>query len=176
MITHSWIYWITRFDGIKSMLFDFSLTFGIIGSAMVVLGIIYKSIYSNKIAIETEDGREDELFNQYKTRHAWIFRTGVRLLVTMFVFIFVNVFVPNMKEMAAILIIPKVANAEPVQEFGVEFVNLAKDWMNELRPTEVKNAAKDVVNGVSSAAKTVKDTASDAVRVIRDVSDETKRD
>lgn len=166
MITHSWIYWITRFDGIKSMLFGFSITAGIIGSALVILGIIYKSIYTNKIAIETDEGREDELFNQYKTRHAWIFRSGVRLMVAMFALIFANVLVPNMKEMAAILIIPKVANAEPVQEFGVEFVHLAKDWMNELRPTNVKSAAKAVASGVSSAAKAAKDTATEAAHAI----------
>lgn len=166
MITHSWIYWITRFDGIKSMLLGFSIMAGIIGSALVILGIIYKSIYTNKIAIETDEGREDSLFNQYKTRHSWIFRNGVRLLATMFALIFVNVLVPNMKEMAAILIIPKVANAEPVQEFGVEFVHLAKDWMNELRPTQVKKTAKAVASGMSSAAKAAKDTATEAAHAI----------
>lgn len=52
------------------------------------------------------------------------------------------VLTPTTNEMAAIMIIPKIANNEDIQGVGSEIVSLAKDWLKELHPKE--KAEKDL--------------------------------
>jgi len=43
-------------------------------------------------------------------------------------------FVPTTKDLVAIKLIPAIVNNEDVQGVGVEFIDLAKDWLKELHP------------------------------------------
>ena len=49
-----------------------------------------------------------------------------------------NCLLPTTKDMAAILIIPRVANSEKVQTVGNHLYDLACEWMEELRPAKGK--------------------------------------
>lgn len=49
-------------------------------------------------------------------------------------FALVAVFVPTTRQMAAILVVPKIANSEKVQTVGNRLYDLAVEWMDELRP------------------------------------------
>jgi len=155
MITHSALYWITRLDPLKSMLCGFSITLGIIGLGLLITGIIFKAICLDNMSNASDDGAE-KIHQKYISRHAWIFRSGVKAVVAMFALILLNTFTPTMKEAAVIVVIPKVANSQPVQDIGEGIVNLAKDWMKELSP---KNLTKEemkskVVNTANAVAKT----------------------
>ena len=44
------------------------------------------------------------------------------------------IFVPSTKKMAAIIVVPKIANSEKVQTIGNKVYDLAVEWMEELRP------------------------------------------
>lgn len=45
-------------------------------------------------------------------------------------------FTPSTKQMAAIIIVPRIANSEKVQTVGNHLYDLAVEWMNELRPNK----------------------------------------
>ena len=45
---------------------------------------------------------------------------------------------PTTKEMAAIIVIPKVANNEKIQELGDGIYQLANDWLKEISPKKAK--------------------------------------
>ena len=47
-------------------------------------------------------------------------------------------FLPSTKQMAAILIIPKIANSEKVQQTGNHLYDLAVEWMEELQINNIK--------------------------------------
>ena len=47
-----------------------------------------------------------------------------------------SVFVPSTKEMAAIYVIPKIANSQTVKDLGEGVVTLAREWIEELRPAK----------------------------------------
>lgn len=47
-------------------------------------------------------------------------------------------FVPSTKQMAAIIVVPKIVNNEKVQTVGNQLYDLAVEWMNELRPKKPK--------------------------------------
>lgn len=48
----------------------------------------------------------------------------------------VCVFLPSTKQMAAIMIVPKIANSEKVQTVGNRVYDLAVEWMEELKPNK----------------------------------------
>ena len=49
-------------------------------------------------------------------------------------FALVAAFVPTTRQMAAIVMVPKIANNEKVQAAGNKLYDLAVEWMDELRP------------------------------------------
>lgn len=57
------------------------------------------------------------------------------ILVVLFITLFsVCVFIPSTKQMAAIIVVPKIANSEKVQTIGNKVYDLAVEWMGELKP------------------------------------------
>lgn len=63
-----------------------------------------------------------------------------KLLVVVAVNILLLTFIPSTKSMAAILIVPKIANNEKVQTIGNKVYDLAVEWMNELKPSKKEGA------------------------------------
>lgn len=58
-------------------------------------------------------------------------------LGVLFVALFsVCVFLPSTKQMAAIMIVPRIANSEKVQTVGNRVYDLAVEWMEELKPNK----------------------------------------
>jgi hypothetical protein len=49
---------------------------------------------------------------------------------------FVASLIPSTKQMAAIMIVPKIANSEKVQTIGNKVYDLAVEWMEELKPSK----------------------------------------
>lgn len=47
-------------------------------------------------------------------------------------------FTPSTKQMAAIIVVPKIVNSEKVQNVGNKLYDLAVEWMDELHPSKVK--------------------------------------
>ena len=49
-------------------------------------------------------------------------------------------FLPSTKQMAAIMIVPKIVNCEKVQSIGNKVYDLAVEWMDELKPNKKEGA------------------------------------
>jgi hypothetical protein len=58
------------------------------------------------------------------------------------VFLVVNCLLPTTREMAAILVVPRIANSEKVQTVGNHLYDLAVEWMEELRPAKDSKGGK----------------------------------
>lgn len=43
-------------------------------------------------------------------------------------------FIPSTKEMAAIIVLPKIVNNEKVQDAGNKLFDLAVEWLEDLKP------------------------------------------
>lgn len=70
-------------------------------------------------------GKEEQIFSFAKKLF------GVAAAALLFL-----IFVPNTKQMAAIIVVPKIANSEKVQTIGNKIYDLAVEWMEELKPTK----------------------------------------
>ena len=64
---------------------------------------------------------------------------GVIVFVSMLLLsIGIAIFVPSTKQAAAIIVIPKIANSQNVKDLGTGVVELAKEWIVELKPKKIE--------------------------------------
>lgn len=119
MITSSMVYWVTRLDQIN---------FFLVTSSIVLIIYVVVGLYVGGMIIYNTDD---------KSLGKKIFRTIPVCLVLSILFLLINTFVPTTKEACAILIIPKIASSEQVQEMPNKIVELANDWIEELKPTKM---------------------------------------
>lgn len=115
-ITSTTIYLITRLDGIGRL-----LTWASILAALLFILLICFCADKETIDAKTEKNAV---------------RTCRVFLVASVFLVVLNVLTPTTKEMAAIVVIPKVANSEAVQGLGNGLVDLARQWMAELSPAK----------------------------------------
>ena len=117
MITSTQLYWLTRLDHIKGEVFLF------VGVLTLVAAVIALLAYDDTKAI---------IFKRVRNI---AFAIGC---VALPIGIATKIFLPTTQEMAAILVIPQIANSEKVQEVGGKIYDLAVEWMDALKPTHTE--------------------------------------
>lgn len=120
MITPTQMYWLTRLDNICDIL-------GAGGLITLLLGVSFLLVYW------INDG--DEYFKICKP-------LGIKTLVLFLALLVGSAFVPNTKQMAAIIVVPKIINNEKVQTVGNKVYDLAIEWMDTLKPAKAKGESK----------------------------------
>ena len=122
-ITSGMIYWITRLDALHSDGIEILTVFcGIFALVAIVCRIV-----SGVCAEEDEDAAKFHKATKWPARSLCVmFLLGVSI----------HLFVPTMKEAAAIVAIPRIASNKEVQEMPQKIVELANDWIEELKPNK----------------------------------------
>ena len=123
-VTGSMIYWLTRLDGINYVL----------NGAMLVclMATIVSAIVTAFIFCFTDPGYRSYDADLKKGKKA--FGVVWRLAITTIVFAIAACAVPSTKNMAAIIMVPVIANNEQVQELPNKVLELGNEWLNELKP------------------------------------------
>lgn len=116
MITPSLIYWITRLDAVRQA-----------AGTLCVLSVLAVAAGLFALFICTADDVPDPF------RSIWRNVTRVAAVV-LAVSGLVLVLTPTKREMAAIIVVPKIANSETVEDIGASVKTLAVEWLEELRP------------------------------------------
>ena len=120
VITESTMYWITRLDYIHGFL----LIFGGVG---LPISLIVAAI----LAVVGEDYYADAK-TYYKRAKQFV------LLSIFFLLLIVDgLLTPTTKEYAAIKLVPIIVNDESVQQLPEKVVELANNWLDELKPEKV---------------------------------------
>ena len=132
MISESFIYWFTRLDHLHSFITSFyplPIIFCVISFMVWICCSIGKICVKDDNDVELESILA-KIASCLKKTFVWAFIIALSLSI-------VRTMLPTTKEMAAIYVIPKIANNENVQEVGSEIMTLAKEWLKELHPTNV---------------------------------------
>lgn len=117
MITPFDIYFITRLDNIVA-LFSIVLTIAaIVTPVLFIVGCI--------VSTEGEEELSKKLLKLSK----------ILFLLVVIPFSLGRVFTPTTKEACAIVVIPAIANNTEVQDLGKDIIELAHQWVEELKPT-----------------------------------------
>ena len=133
MITQSQIYWLTKLDDIRSFFTD-GFLHGMICVALPV-GIIAWAALAIIHLVSLDEVSEETTATIRKARN---FTCGT-ILVAVILGTMMDLaasFIPSTKQMAAIVVIPRIANSETVSELGdlgKDLIVLAKEWVEEIR-------------------------------------------
>ena len=116
-LTPMQLYWIIKLDTFCGLFTGFAVIFGIL-TIVCITGAI----------ITFCDGDE---------KYSRIWKKFVKYIASFFIiFLSIAVFLPTTKEMAAIMILPKIINNEKVQEIPQRLLDLGLEWLNELKPVK----------------------------------------
>jgi len=126
MITPFKMYLITMLNDVD-MVCGLVLAFSIVAT---VAGITIAFATSGYDAETKEDAEDETLWR------AHVFAKKVARTAAYFVAVasLVGILTPTTKEMAAIIVVPKIANSETAAELGEGVKTLAVEWLEELRP------------------------------------------
>lgn len=133
MITQTQMYWLVKLDDMRGVIT------GIMWlpiSVAIIIGILAISALLASI---------DDPMEKKKEILEGVWKCGVwcaSLIVVAVVIHIAGAFVPSTKQMAAIIVVPKIANSEKVQTVGNQLYDLAVEWMNELKPKKGEGVAK----------------------------------
>ena len=121
-LTPSLIYWLSRLEDLQVMCTIIGI-FTMIGAA--VLGIF---------AVASGAAGEDAKDVHKATRSAFrrTLPVGVALCL-------LSCFLPDTRTVAAMYVLPKIANSESLDEVASSMKTLAVEWMDELRPSKRNN-------------------------------------
>lgn len=116
-ITPWTIYWITRLDEIR----DIAGGSVVLSCGVLAIGLLATLILASDL-------------------EQWALHTiklgAACAAVTLVCSVAVRAFLPSTKEMCAIVIIPKIAQSESLEQVGTGVVDLAKQWLEELKPKQ----------------------------------------
>ena len=121
MITESTIYWITR----MSYLQGFALTISITICICCVVGAVTSCIIKSVSSYEDDTKKAKQAFRWF-----------LPLTLLSFILVFGAMLIPSTKELCAIKAIPVIVNNEQVQELPNKVVELANEWIEELKPNK----------------------------------------
>lgn len=116
-ITPFTIYLISRL----TPLHDFLTVLTVLSAITSVLAVILL------LVVSAEDGSEGDLPVAIRRFIRW--PISVLILSSL-----ATAVVPTTKDVAAMIVIPRIANSQTVQELGENVVGLAKAWYEELKP------------------------------------------
>ena len=128
MITTSQMYWLTRLDSI--CIAEFIIAF--IPTLIFFLWAAYRTF---DFITDSPFSMSEQEINDLIVRlrlYAVVFITSMILWIPVCL-------TPSTRELAAIIIVPKIANNEKVQDCGNRLHELAIEWMKELKPNKEGN-------------------------------------
>lgn len=141
MITPTQIYLLTRLDAFKDMITGAPMNMLIASCLVSTLIVIILScfyLFAGNGSYDIFEGKSDEEFAATReTIRKWRNRTLGFMLVCMAIgpmLSAINALTPTSKEMAAIVVIPKIANSQPLSDIAANVVDLANAWLKELKP------------------------------------------
>lgn len=123
IITPMQIYWLTRLDHVHAVL---AVTFVLL--VLSTIGILIAGGVMQDCAFTEETNKRGKKF---------VGKTPF-MAAAFVVTLLVDALIPATREMAAILIVPRIVNNEKVQTVGNQLYDLAVEWMEELRPAKNK--------------------------------------
>ena len=139
MITPSQIYWLSKLDDVK-YLFDGGTLDGM-SFAICFISFIAAMFVTIGLIVGGNGMNESEKANVTRLRNiSW--KVVIASFAVQLACGIVSTFVPSTKQMAAIVVIPRIANSETVSELGdlgKDLIVLAKEWVEEMKPSAKKD-------------------------------------
>ncbi len=133
MITPTQMYWLVKLDDMRHALRSIAA----LPISLVIVLVILMAIVFVQHADEDSDTKA-KVLNDLRRGVVWCLSM---LLVVVALDVFRS-FIPSTRQMAAIIVVPKIANSEKIQIAGNKLYEIAVEWMDELRPNKGEEGTK----------------------------------
>ena len=138
------MYWLVKLDDIRCF-FDGMFVLPCAVAFISVVGSVICTLmylFAGNGSYDMFQGKSDEQFKDIRSLLlTWRKRLLAIALAAIGIAIAINGlyhFTPTTKQMAAVVVVPKIANSEKVQTVGNKLYDLAVEWMDELKPARSK--------------------------------------
>lgn len=123
LITTAQMYWLTRLTPLGNVLGGFAIVGYAATIVLLVTGLLF----------------QEDIFEE-KTRAIALKlqRASPCIGIVATLLVIANCLLPTTREMAAIMIVPRIANNDKVQDVSNRIYDLACEWMDSLRPSNEK--------------------------------------
>lgn len=141
MITSTQIYWITRCSPVREFLAGIDHCSACLAGVCAVVAAVlaYVAVFASNGQYGLFSYMDDTAFHKLRgTARKWTIRLGAACVALWFVGATASVaaaLTPTTKEMAAIMVIPRIADSKVVSDISGaagEIVTIARDWLKEL--------------------------------------------
>ena len=143
-MTETTMYWITRLDGVRSLLDSSGMLCGVVFFAGALFWVIFASIrkanerYNRDDHVDSDWAQANAIANTAKPFALW----GLALST---VFSVALVFIPTTREMVAIKVIPAIASPEmreKLKDVSRDFVDVAAEWLKDVKAGDKERKRK----------------------------------
>ena len=128
MITPEQMYCLTRLDRISCTIITCTVLLCIAYGIGLMFGLV-RYFDNFHYGPNDKDLKEAKLILRFIAKYSFVPIAGIAM----------SCLIPTTREMAAILVVPRIANSEKVQQAGNKLYDLAVEWMDELKPNKNKN-------------------------------------
>jgi len=135
-MTPKMLYWLLKLDDIRAFFDDVATPFLFIG-ILAVIAFLAAHIFLVCMDQYTE---KDEIAAAHKTAKitGWV---GIPCLFIVMLLYGILALTPTTKQMAIIYVAPKIINNEQAQKIPQKLLDLTDDWIDELKPENIKKEA-----------------------------------
>ena len=132
MITSSQIYWLLMLDNLQFLMCGI----GVLFVCLTIMSIVVRGAI---IAYYSQENpwRDDGYRREWESNKRLLIKIDSKMFIIIpltIIFITIASLIPNTKQMAIILVAPKVINNEQVQKLPNQVLELANEWLEELTP------------------------------------------
>ena len=143
-MTETTMYWITRLDGVRSLLNGSGILCGVVFFVGALFWVIAASIrkanerYNRDDHVDSDWAQAKAIENTAKPFALWGLALSTALSVA-------HVFIPTTREMVAIKVVPAIASpdmCEKLKDVSRDFVDVAAEWLKDVKAGDKERKRK----------------------------------
>jgi len=134
------LYWIMKLDSIRSLIDGIATLGWVIGALLLCVATVASIVALSELGSYRE---KDDDYKKAKLVAKIVLPKGIVVLIIAFILQSAHTFIPSTKEVAALIVVPKVvttiSNSKALKQLPSRVVDLGNAWLDELSPK--KNSA-----------------------------------
>ncbi len=125
------LYWLLKLDDLRDVIFTVSVIMWVpaitIGLIATIAGVSYAILEA-----QHDDSKASQ--GVYKAT-SWAIYIGLPMAISIQL---MHNAIPTSKQMAILMVVPKIVNNKSVQQIPQKIINLSNEWLEEFRPSSIK--------------------------------------
>lgn len=136
------LYWILKLDDIRDLFHGLCVPFWVVAVACGIVFAITNIARAVESGVYSTEKLHQDFLERMKRLSSLSAKIGLPTVVVAIVLVGAKFLLPSTKQMAALVVVPKVSNvitqSETLKKMPAKILKLADDWVTELSPNKEK--------------------------------------